>query len=192
MKQDQLDEIVDTCKCEFGRVDILVNNAGINRRNDSLDFTEKDWDDVMNLNLKTVFFLSQRVARVFLEQGLGGKIINIASMMSYQGGIRVPSYTSSKSAIKGLTMTLANEWASMASTSTPSHRDTSQPRTRPSCMTIRYGTRRSWAVSPQAVGERRRTLAPLRYSLPLRPVPTSTVSPSAWMAGIRHDNEKTA
>ena len=111
MRQDQLDEIVDTCKHEFGRVDILVNNAGINRRNDSLDFTEKDWDDVMNLNLKTVFFLSQRVARVFVEQGHGGKIINIASMMSYQGGIRVPSYTSSKSAIKGLTMTLANEWA---------------------------------------------------------------------------------
>lgn len=109
--QHQLDEIVETCMQAFGRLDILVNNAGIIRRNDSLDFTEKDWDDVMNINVKTVFFLSQRVARIFVSQGHGGKIINVASMMSYQGGIRVPSYTSSKNAIKGLTMTLANEWA---------------------------------------------------------------------------------
>ena len=109
--QDRLDEIVETCMQAFGGVDILVNNAGIIRRADSLDFSEKDWDDVMNINLKTAFFLSQRVARAFVAQGRGGKIINIASMLSYQGGIRVPSYTSSKSAIKGLTMTLANEWA---------------------------------------------------------------------------------
>ena len=95
----------------FGKVDILVNNAGIIRRDDSLDFGEKDWDEVMNVNLKTLFFLSQAVAKQFVAQNTGGKIINVASMLSFQGGIRVPSYTSSKSAIKGLTMTLANEWA---------------------------------------------------------------------------------
>ena len=96
---------------EFGQVDILVNNAGIIRREDAIQFTEKDWDDVMNINLKTVFFLSQACAKEFIRQGTGGKIINIASMLSFQGGIRVPSYTSSKSGIKGLTMAMANEWA---------------------------------------------------------------------------------
>ena len=92
-------------------MDILVNNAGIIKRNDSIDFTEEDWDAVLNVNLKTVFFLSQAAAKKFIEQGSGGKIINIASMLSYQGGIRVPSYTASKSAVKGITMSLCNEWA---------------------------------------------------------------------------------
>ena len=95
----------------FGHVDILVNNAGIIRRQDAIDFTEDDWDAVLNLNLKSLFFLSQRVARQFVKQKSGGKIINIASMLSYQGGIRVPSYTASKSAVLGLTKALANEWA---------------------------------------------------------------------------------
>ena len=94
-----------------GRIDILVNNAGIIRRNDSIDFTEKDWDDVMDVNLKSVFFLSQAAAKQFILQGQGGKIINIASMLSFQGGIRVPSYTSSKSGVLGLTKIMANEWA---------------------------------------------------------------------------------
>jgi 2-deoxy-D-gluconate 3-dehydrogenase len=88
-----------------------VNNAGIIRRNESIDFTEKDWDDVMDVNLKSVFFLSQAAARQFIAQGQGGKIINIASMLSFQGGIRVPSYTSSKSGVLGLTKIMANEWA---------------------------------------------------------------------------------
>ena len=96
---------------KFGRVDILVNNAGVIKRRDSIEFTEEDWDGVMDVNLKTVFFLTQAVAKEFIKQGGGGKIINIASMLSYQGGIRVPSYTASKSAIRGVTMTLANEWA---------------------------------------------------------------------------------
>ena len=95
----------------FGHVDILVNNAGIIRREDSVKFTEADWDDVMNINVKTVFFFSQAVANQFLKQGNGGKIINIASMLSFQGGIRVPSYTASKSGVKGMTMLMANEWA---------------------------------------------------------------------------------
>ena len=95
----------------MGRIDILVNNAGTIRRADALSFSEKDWDDVMNLNLKSVFFLSQAVARQFIQQGDGGKIVNIASMLSFQGGIRVPSYTASKSGVLGITRLIANEWA---------------------------------------------------------------------------------
>ena len=94
-----------------GSVDILVNNAGIIRREDAINFSEKDWDDVVDLNLKTVFFFSQAVAKEFIAQGTGGKIINVASMLSFQGGVRVPSYTASKSAVMGVTRALANEWA---------------------------------------------------------------------------------
>ncbi|TCT13830.1 2-deoxy-D-gluconate 3-dehydrogenase [Natranaerovirga pectinivora] len=111
MSIEPVDEIVAKTVEAFGRIDILVNNAGTIRREDVLDFSEKDWDDVMNLNLKTVFFLSQAVAKQFVKQG-GGKIINIASMLSFQGGIRVPSYTASKSGVKGITMLMANELAS--------------------------------------------------------------------------------
>ncbi|EPF2242246.1 2-dehydro-3-deoxy-D-gluconate 5-dehydrogenase KduD [Citrobacter werkmanii] len=110
-QQEALASIVTRTVAAFGRVDILVNNAGTIRRQDALDFSEKDWDDVMNLNLKSVFFLSQAVARQFVVQGNGGKIINIASMLSFQGGIRVPSYTASKSGVLGITRLLANEWA---------------------------------------------------------------------------------
>lgn len=95
----------------FGRVDILVNNAGIIRRAKALDFSEGDWDDVMNVNLKSLFFLSQAAARRFVQQESGGKIINIASILSFQGGILVPSYTASKSGVMGLTRLLACEWA---------------------------------------------------------------------------------
>ncbi len=97
----------------FGRVDILVNNAGIIKRNDAIDFTELEWDEVLDVNLKTLFFMCQAAARHFRSQGAGGKIINIASMLSYQGGIRVPSYTAAKSGVKGITMALANEWAKL-------------------------------------------------------------------------------
>jgi 2-dehydro-3-deoxy-D-gluconate 5-dehydrogenase len=108
---DKLAGLVKEAVDLAGRIDILVNNAGIIRRNDSIDFTEKDWDDVMDVNLKSVFFLSQAAAKQFILQGQGGKIINIASMLSFQGGIRVPSYTSSKSGVLGLTKIMANEWA---------------------------------------------------------------------------------
>ncbi|MDC7291628.1 2-dehydro-3-deoxy-D-gluconate 5-dehydrogenase KduD [Blautia schinkii] len=108
---EPIERIVAETLDEFGRIDILVNNAGVIRRNDAVEFSEKDWDDVLNVNLKTLFFLSQRVAKEFLCQGEGGKIINTASMLSYQGGIRVASYTSSKSGVMGLTRLLANEWA---------------------------------------------------------------------------------
>lgn len=94
-----------------GRIDILVNNAGIIRRADSLDFTEADWDAVMDVNLKSTFFLTQAVARGMLADGKGGKVINIASLLSFQGGIRIPSYTASKSGLAGLTRLLACEWA---------------------------------------------------------------------------------
>ncbi|MEP7181396.1 MAG: 2-dehydro-3-deoxy-D-gluconate 5-dehydrogenase KduD [Betaproteobacteria bacterium] len=95
----------------LSRIDILVNNAGIIRRNDALDFTEEDWDAVIDINLKAVFFLSQAAAREFVRQGHGGRIVNIASMLSFQGGVRVPSYTAAKSGVLGLTRLLANEWA---------------------------------------------------------------------------------
>lgn len=111
MKTDQLQSIVDQAVAQYGRVDILVNNAGTIRRADAIEFSEKDWDDVMNINVKTVFFLSQAVAKQFMKQQTGGKIINIASMLSFQGGIRVPSYTASKSGVMGITRLLANEWA---------------------------------------------------------------------------------
>ena len=95
---------------KLGGLHILVNNAGTIRRNSSIDFTEADWDAVIDVNLKSVFFLSQAAARHMIPAG-GGKIINIASMLSFQGGIRVPSYTASKSGLAGLTKLLANEWA---------------------------------------------------------------------------------
>jgi 2-deoxy-D-gluconate 3-dehydrogenase len=102
---------VRSCREKMGRVDILVNNAGIIRRAPVLEFSEKDWDDVINVNLRAVFFLCQAAVRVMVEQNQGGKIINVASMLSFQGGILVPSYTASKSGVMGLTRLLANELA---------------------------------------------------------------------------------
>lgn len=101
--------VEETCDV-FGRCDILINNAGIIRRNDAIEFSEEDWDAVIDTNLKVPFFLSQAAARVMLKQGRG-KIVNIASLLSFQGGIRIPSYTASKSGLAGLTRLLACEWA---------------------------------------------------------------------------------
>jgi len=103
--------IVAEAVAGLGSADILVNNAGIIRRSDALEFSEADWDAVLEVNLKACFFLSQAFARHVLGAGRGGKIINIASMLSFQGGIRVASYTASKSGVAGLTRLLANEWA---------------------------------------------------------------------------------
>lgn len=108
---EPIDDIIDAAIKKYGKVDILINNAGIIRREDAINFAEKDWDDVMSINIRTMFFFSQKVARQFISQGTSGKIINIASMLSFQGGIRVPSYTASKSAVMGITKALANEWA---------------------------------------------------------------------------------
>jgi 2-deoxy-D-gluconate 3-dehydrogenase len=111
LSTEPIDEIINKTVETYGRLDILVNNAGIIRRADAIEFSEKYWDDVMNINAKTVFFFSQAAAKQFIKQGSGGKIINVASMLSFQGGIRVPSYTASKSAVMGLTRAMANEWA---------------------------------------------------------------------------------
>jgi 2-deoxy-D-gluconate 3-dehydrogenase len=107
---EPVNRIIEETLGALGGLDILVNNAGIIRRADAVDFSEQDWDDVMNINLKTVFFLCQAAGRHMIGQGRG-KIINIASMLSFQGGIRVPSYTGSKSGVAGITKLLANEWA---------------------------------------------------------------------------------
>lgn len=108
---EPIDSIIEQSVAAFGKVDILINNAGIIRREDAIDYSVSDWDDVMNTNIRTLFFLSQAMAKQFIKQGTGGKIINVASMLSYQGGIRVPAYTASKSAVMGVTKAMANEWA---------------------------------------------------------------------------------
>ena len=102
--------VVEQVLAGLGSLDILINNAGIIRRAPVLEFSEKDWDDVMQINLKAVFLLSQAAGRVMVANG-HGKIINVASMLSFQGGIRVPSYTASKSAVAGITRLMANELA---------------------------------------------------------------------------------
>jgi 2-deoxy-D-gluconate 3-dehydrogenase len=107
---EQLSEVVAGVVEALGRLDILLNNAGIIRRAPIFEFSEEYWDDVLQINLKAIFFLSQAAARQMVEQG-GGKIINIASMLSFQGGILVPSYTASKSGVAGITKALANELA---------------------------------------------------------------------------------
>lgn len=108
---DVASTVVQQAEDALGPVDILVNNAGIIRREDALDFSEADWDDVMATNLKVPFFLAQEVAKSMVSGKRGGKIINVASLLSLQGGIRVASYTASKSGLAGLTRLLANEWA---------------------------------------------------------------------------------
>jgi 2-deoxy-D-gluconate 3-dehydrogenase len=108
---DTLESVFERAVSCFGKIDILVNNAGIIRRTPAADHSAKDWQDVIDLNLNSVFYLSQLAGRHMLERG-SGKIINIASMLSYQGGINVPGYTASKHAVAGLTKALANEWAS--------------------------------------------------------------------------------
>jgi len=94
----------------FGRIDILINNAGMIRRAPAVDFSEEDWATVLEVNLSSVFRLSQAAGRKMIEQG-GGKIVNIASLLSFQGGVTVPAYTASKSGVAGLTKAFANEWA---------------------------------------------------------------------------------
>jgi len=147
-----IDAIMSRAIETFGKIDILVNNAGIIRRADAVDFSEKDWDDVMNVNLKTVFFFSQAAARQFIKQKTGGKIISVASMLSFQGGIRVPSYTASKSGVMGITRLMANEWAKhdiQVNAIAPGYMATDS-RT-PSA------TRRSWAGFRLDAGARRTT-----------------------------------
>ncbi len=106
----KLQSVFDQALSLTGRIDILINNAGTIRRTPAKDHSEKDWFDVIDLNLNTVFLLSQMAGRHMIERG-SGKIINICSMLSYQGGINVPGYTASKHGVAGLTKAFANEWA---------------------------------------------------------------------------------
>lgn len=110
-KTSAVPQVLSDCESAIGPVDILVNNAGIIRREDALEFGEKDWDDVLATNLKVPFFLAQAFAKAMHAGGRGGRIINICSLLSFQGGVRVASYTASKSGLAGLTRLLANEWA---------------------------------------------------------------------------------
>jgi 2-deoxy-D-gluconate 3-dehydrogenase len=105
-----IQSIVNETIRTFGKVDVLVNNAGIIRRTPAIDFSEKDWDDVMAINSKTVFFFCQAVAHDMMKRKYG-KIINVASLLAFQGGILVPSYSASKGAVAQVTKALANEWA---------------------------------------------------------------------------------
>lgn len=103
--------VVDAAIAAFGRIDILVNVAGVIRRQPSLEFSDANWDEVMQVNLNVPFQLSRAVAQTMVDRGIAGRIINFASLLSFQGGVNTASYTASKSAIRGLTMVLANEWA---------------------------------------------------------------------------------
>lgn len=105
--------IIEECLEIAERIDILVNNAGIIRRNPALEFTADDWYEVLDIDLNSVFFLSQAMARHCVREEQRGKIINIASMLSFQGGLNVPAYAAAKSGVLGLTRALANEWASL-------------------------------------------------------------------------------
>jgi len=109
-KGDAVQKVVDKALEKFSKIDILINNAGIIRRTPAIDFSEKDWDEVMNLNSRVVFFLSQAAAKDMMKRKYG-KIINVASLLSFQGGITVPSYSASKGAVMQITKALANEWA---------------------------------------------------------------------------------
>ena len=106
----QLSDVIDRVVSAFGKIDILVNNAGIIRRAPALECSEQDWDDVIQVNLKALFFLSQAAARVMVTRGRG-KIIHIASLLAFQGGILIPAYTAAKSGVAGLTRAMASEWA---------------------------------------------------------------------------------
>ena len=106
----QIDKVVAACVERFGKIDILVNNAGTIRRAPLLEYKEEDWNAVMDINLNSVYFLSQATAKVMVNQG-SGKIINIASMLSFQGGKFVPPYTASKHGVAGITKAFANELA---------------------------------------------------------------------------------
>lgn len=107
---EKYDELVKNIHRKYGHIDILVNNAGVQKRHPAVEFPQEDWDIVIRINMNAVFFLCQSVGKVMLQQG-SGKVINMASLLSFQGGYTIPAYTASKSAVMGFTKALANEWA---------------------------------------------------------------------------------
>lgn len=107
---DKYDDLINDIVTEFGTIDILLNNAGVQKRHPAVDFPKQDWDFVMDINCDAVFFMCQKVGKIFIEKGYG-KIINMASLLSFQGGLTIPAYTASKSAVMGFTKSLSNEWA---------------------------------------------------------------------------------
>ena len=184
---DPVERLVKETVAGLGGLDILVNNAGLIRRADAVDFSERDWDDVMNVNIKSAFFMSQAAGRHFIAQGRG-KIINIASMLSFQGGIRVPSYTASKSGIAGITRLLANEWGAKGVNINAIAPGSWPPTTPRSCARTKTATRRSWTASRPVVGASHPTSAARRCSWPRARRTTSTARSSPSMAdGWRAD-----
>lgn len=113
LNREKAEEVISLGVAHFGGIDILVNNAGIIRRASALEFSSEDWKEVLDINLNSVFYLSQAAAKHYTQANKVGKIINVASMLSFQGGLMVSSYATSKSGIMGLTKALANEWASL-------------------------------------------------------------------------------
>lgn len=107
------DAVIEKTIAEYGQLDILVNNAGITRRAPLLEFTEEDWQTVIDVNQSAVFFNAQKAARQFVKQNTGGKIINIASVSAFEGGMKIPAYTAAKAAVKAITMSMSNEWAKL-------------------------------------------------------------------------------
>lgn len=108
----RIPQLVNNIVAECDSIDILINNAGTQRRNDSVNFSDEDWDWVHNVNEKSVFIMCREIGRHMLEKGIKGKIINFASLLSFQGGLRVPAYAAAKGAVMQFTKSLSNEWAS--------------------------------------------------------------------------------
>ena len=169
--QKQAADLVARIVKQTGRIDVLVNNAGIIRRAPAVDYSEADWNEVLQTNLSAPFFLCQAVAKWWLTAGRDKspadarlKIVNIASVLSFQGGITVPAYTASKHGVAGFTKALANEWAKERITSTPLHRVTSPRRTPSRCATMSNGTRPFLNAYPRAAGADRRTLRAAAFS----------------------------
>ncbi len=178
-------QIVEEAHRAHDRIDILVNNAGIIKRCDAAKVTAEDWDAVTDLNEKMVFFLSQAFAKNWIQDNKGGKIINIASMLSYQGGIRVPAYTASKSAVMGLTRALANEWAPHrinVNAIAPGYMATNNTRN------LRSDASRNDDILSRIPACRRRTSQAQRSSSPPMPHPMCTDSHWRWTAAGWHDD----
>ena len=158
-------------------VDILVNNAGLIRRNDALDFTEADWDCVMDVNLKSLFFTTQAFGKAVLARKGRGAVVNIASLLSFQGGIRVPSYTASKHGVSGLTKLLANEWAARGinvNAVAPGYIEPTTPRRSAMILTAMQPF---WSAFPQAAGALLK-ISPGRPSSCVRLPPNMCMAPS--------------